>query len=619
MTRYVTVSSADYEQAVRLALDHAHALDAAAGAMAAQAWVGGGAPAFAAELGSRRRALLAALEAGLATIAARLDPAPRVPSLHSPLTTMNASAGAFAGVDLAQLDRLIAGLARAGESLPPAGRRFAALGAPSGATVGAIGEWAGASVTDLRRRLALLQEHPATPLAPPSATPPAMGSPAVGPSLTSDGTGFLASPAGAPPPHTSSVGASTPRTSPAGSPTSGTPVIPAALVAFGVFGEHARSAVTGLLDRAAAGDGRALAAVLDRQRQGTDPTLAARVNTWWRTLDQPARLRLGASRPQLVGALDGVPARVRDQANRAFLAAEKVRLAALLTVVPDDMSLKLAWPAVLDRTLLALEHIRMIESGLAMGGRNGRPPALLLAFDLSALGQVTLSFGDPDTADRVVAYVPGFNTRLSTFTGDFNRAAVLWDQAHYLAPGQELASIAWLGYRAPQLDALALRQDMTVAGPGAADLGARPLAAFTDGLRATHVPARTAKLTVLGHSYGSLVTGKAALLRPGRLADDLVFVGSPGVGVERAEQLGVPASRVWAGEAAGDPVGDLARFGDDPCDTAFGARRFYVEDGPFYLTFAAHSDYWTPDSKSLKNLANIVSGRYHDITTNAGD
>ncbi|MET9341183.1 alpha/beta hydrolase [Nonomuraea sp. NPDC003804] len=537
-----------FQHAVRHAAEVAGILDEPARALAAQAWVGGGAPAFAAELARQRAALVAALESALRRIAAEGD---AVPSLGRPATALSAVHGSFAGVEPAQLRRLISGLTIAADELP---RAAAGLGAPE---VAAIGAWAAAQAGDLRRRLTLILR---------------------------DG-GELA---------------------------------PAPLVAFGLYGGHAPSTVTVLLNGAAAGDTTALARLLDLQRQAADPTLAARVSAWWRMLDSTARDQALKALPA-AGFLDGLPMTVRDRANRALLATEKARLAALLTTVPPDPHLALTWPAVLDRVMRELDHVKVIEQGLAQGGRNGRPPAYLLSFDVRSLGEAAISFGDPDTADRVVTYVPGMNTRLASFHEDLNRAAVLWDQAHYFAPGRKIASIAWLGYRAPQIDWQLTVPGQSVATDGAADTGARALASLVDGLRASHDPSGKAKLTMLGHSYGSLVTGKAALLRHGRFADELVFVGSPGVGVRRAEELGVGPGRVWAGEAAGDPVGDLARFGNDPGDDSFGARRFYVEDGPFYLTFKAHSDYWNDHSQSLRNLAHIVNAEYHRVTQNAGE
>ena len=68
--------------------------------------------------------------------------------------------------------------------------------------------------------------------------------------------------------------------------------------------------------------------------------------------------------------------------------------------------------------------------------------------------------------------------------------------------------------------------------------GAPNLVADIGGLRAAHVAAtgENGHLTAIGHSYGSYILGKAAA--QGADVDDVVFVGSPGVGVDHAKDLG---------------------------------------------------------------------------------
>ena len=83
------------------------------------------------------------------------------------------------------------------------------------------------------------------------------------------------------------------------------------------------------------------------------------------------------------------------------------------------------------------------------------------------------------------------------------------------AAGPGTAVVAWLGYDAPNV-----RQ---VISDGRAKSGAQQLQRFILGLRST--AARLQHVTVLGHSYGSLVAGLAAKA-PG--ADDLVLLASPG-------------------------------------------------------------------------------------------
>jgi pimeloyl-ACP methyl ester carboxylesterase len=155
---------------------------------------------------------------------------------------------------------------------------------------------------------------------------------------------------------------------------------------------------------------------------------------------------------------------------------------------------------------------------------------------------------------------------------------------------------------------------------------------FQEGLRAT-AEGTPARQTVIGHSYGSLVVGKAAA-GTGLPADGVVFVGSPGVGVDAARDLAVPPDRVWsttsrndiiqyatpspaafardlmvaatvpgAGPllAFGTPENDLW-FGHNPSDPAFGGHTFPSSPD------AGHLGYWDPDSPSLDALAAITLG-----------
>jgi hypothetical protein len=124
--------------------------------------------------------------------------------------------------------------------------------------------------------------------------------------------------------------------------------------------------------------------------------------------------------------------------------------------------------------------------------------------------------------------------------------------------------------------------------PGAAsqsfaDAGAPKLAAFVNSFAANHSGA--GHVTVIGHSYGSTLVGDA-LAHAGMKADDGVFVGSPGVTVDKASQLGLDPSHVWASKAKFDPVPEVSaslnplnwyddhsvRCGNDPTSSAFGGR-----------------------------------------------
>jgi len=557
-----------FRRASALVADHRADLDQAVHLMAAHAWVGGGAPRFAAELARHRAILQSCLETALAEVSRLVVRhgmlPPGMPSAQTSVTSMTATSSAFRGVNVETMNGLVCSLERAAERMSDLSVRLHAelavlcLPTNAGWDVAHSADWARGQARDLKRRLSWIQRAE-----PDSWTPWHSG------------------------------------------------VVPSGVIGFGLFEAFAPDPgmAAALLRRIAAGDHTALMAVVALQEQGQDPGLAARVHTWWRGLPRGLREQLVSAMPQGVGSLNGLPASIRDRANRLFLAMEKASLRAesarLTRQIAESGEPTMFLP--LDAVLSALKRIDMIERTLALGGADGHPPVFLLSFNHAGLGRLVVSWGDPDTADTTVTYVPGLGTRLDTFDGGVERARRLWQQCQTTAGDRQVASIAWLGYDAPQLDPGIVSPSRSVAMGGAADRGAGALAAFVDGLHAAHQPVASARNVLLGHSYGSLVTGKAAVLRPGLLADDIIFVGSPGVGVEHASDLGLAPGHVWVGEAGNDPVAYLGRFAADPGDTGFGAQRFLVERS---VITEAHSNYWKPYSASLRNMAMIVNSQY---------
>ncbi|MFI6323608.1 alpha/beta hydrolase [Nonomuraea sp. NPDC050556] len=529
-----------------LAAAHHADLDGAARLMHAHAWVGGGAPAFASDLGGRRVALQAAFSGALASLADLVvrqggQVAP-LPSFGTSVAAIGPAPSGYQGISPEAMAALISALSDAGAVLPSVGSRLAAelsgvgLSADFGQSVGAIGVWAGAQAPDLRRRLALVRRE-----APD--------------------------------------------------------VLPAGVVAYTLFGGYIQ--LEELLRRLSAGDSSAVAALLAVQEG--DPTLAGRINAWWRASPQDELLDVPG-----FGLLNGLPAVVRDRANRRSLALEKARLAAAIsaattTLQPSDLG---HWELLSNQ----LRRAEMIERELQP--MPGHPVPLLLSYSLDGLGRLVVSWGDPDTADITVTSVSGLTSGLDAAHGDLQRARALWQQSTATSGDRAVASITWLGYDAPQLDPGVLVPATSVAFSQAAARGGGALAGFVDGLRAAHEPSGTARSVVIGHSYGSLTVGHAARLRPGRLADDLVFIGSPGVGVGYASELGVRGGHVWVGEAGGDPVAALGRFGTDPGHASFGANHFPVGRDVFT---SAHSSYWDQDSVSLTNMGHIINGHYDKL------
>src|SRR5439155_7923829 len=112
-------------------------------------------------------------------------------------------------------------------------------------------------------------------------------------------------------------------------------------------------------------------------------------------------------------------------------------------------------------------------------------------------------------------------------------------------------------------------------------------------------------VTVVGHSYGSLVAARAAGVQPGAV-DELVVLGSPGVGADRAADVPVPDGHLWVGAASGDPVSRVSWFGADPAAAAFGGRRFNAESSDGASPLAQHCGYLEPGGEALTAVARIA-------------
>ncbi|MEV2269899.1 alpha/beta hydrolase [Nonomuraea africana] len=261
---------------------------------------------------------------------------------------------------------------------------------------------------------------------------------------------------------------------------------------------------------------------------------------------------------------------------------------------------------------------QLIAAGVVVLGATGaaQPPA----------GERLVKvYGDLATAERVAIIVPGSDTTAATFENSTHRpggaARALLAEARRLDPGARVAVVAWLGYDSPAT------WSTDVLTEGAADDGARALRQEVTGLRAR----TSAPISLLCHSYGSVVCAKAA---PGLPLADVALFGSPGTTRPTAAALtsgpadssgpadasggswssGGDAPRVWAGRQDRDWVSyvpDLKigpfGFGGDPMDPAFGARLFATGPG-------GHSDYFTPGTASLRNLALITLGRAAEVS-----
>lgn len=367
-----------------------------------------------------------------------------------------------------------------------------------------------------------------------------------------------------------------------------------------------------------------------------DASPAAR-KAWWAGLTDEQREEYLAVYPDQIGNLDGIPALVRDAANRDNL---QLLIGKLDGLDDEEAETKLA-------------GLREIDRQLSAGHRPGEPPMYLLGIGDQGNGRAIVSFGNPDTARNVSAYVPGLNTSLDKefASSDLKRARDTAIGARYYDSSS--AAMVWLGYDAPQSpDGI---DSLDVMGDERAEKGGGAFNRFMGGISVTN-ESEDPHMTAVGHSYGSRTVG-AATQEEGGIpgVDDIVLVGSPGVGVDRAEDLGVGKDHVFVGAADNDVVtrlpskqqsavgaavwmtgpagsyflGDLADqgdddlwFGKDPASSAFGARRFQVDEGPELVSsegfsIDAHSRYFDPnrDAVSANNIALVTAGRPDKLKT----
>jgi pimeloyl-ACP methyl ester carboxylesterase len=229
----------------------------------------------------------------------------------------------------------------------------------------------------------------------------------------------------------------------------------------------------------------------------------------------------------------------------------------------------------------------------------------VLASDHHGDGRTVEVVGDLRTAERVAVIVPGVSTTLDNFDrglGGVARRSPYWQASRLYeaarATGARVAVVAWLGYDPPDGIGLgAVRSDQAVAG-------ARALVRFVAEVVAYRP---SASITLIGHSYGSLVLAYAAGRLPAQVTD-LVALGSPGMDVTRASQLRTHA-RLWVGSAGGDWTRWLPDIrilglghGTNPSRPWFGARRLEVGGA------GGHDGYFLPGTASLRSIAAVVDG-----------
>jgi hypothetical protein len=335
------------------------------------------------------------------------------------------------------------------------------------------------------------------------------------------------------------------------------------------------------------------------------PPTARDVVALWSTLDSATRAKLESTAPRLIGGLDGVPADVRNVANRTWVSQSITQL-------------KQKIPTVTGRVLAEsdqheLQMLTVVQAALR-SAKNG-PSRTLLSADPVGEGKAVIVLGNIQTADYVTYLVPGMfytvDGQLGAWTGDAEdlySQQVAWlkrlSAADPADAHKTVAVVAWMGYHTPDLTNI-----------GSLDLAYQARDALSSSVeslqlqRAGHLP----YTTIVAHSYGS-TAALMALTQDDFSVNALVLVGTPGSAAQSAKDLHVTHTNVWVGSAAWDPVPTSAFFGSDPSAPSYGAHTLGVGGGSDAITGVklgqsiGHNDYFDPGTESIRNMAVIGIG-----------
>jgi pimeloyl-ACP methyl ester carboxylesterase len=211
----------------------------------------------------------------------------------------------------------------------------------------------------------------------------------------------------------------------------------------------------------------------------------------------------------------------------------------------------------------------------------------------------SVMFGDLERVRHVAVMIPGVGD-VSNLTADWLPSARnLFDAA------ESAVVILWKGYDNPR--------DILAAATESVECDAELMGAgreLTEFIRLLPIgPDQT--LTIVAHSFGSIVTG-TALADCDLRCTDVVVAGSPGMTVDELRQLHVETSHFYSEVAPGDAVAGLGIFGAAPTSPSFGGTRMRT-NADEHVPVAEHSSYFVPGSEALENIADVVTGRYGSV------
>lgn len=358
--------------------------------------------------------------------------------------------------------------------------------------------------------------------------------------------------------------------------------------------------------------GRAMAAILGAGNE-QDPAMRRHlVSSVFAELHPLDAERLAEQYAADVANLPGVPAPLRFTANRVLIDdrhrvadLEFTRLRKLLNRAIDDLAdtapriRKQRHPLaarVKDVELAARRVAIANQFRIAHNDHEGRFVTrqflTVIPSTRTSSGRVVEVFGDLRRATSVLIVVPGVTNHYTTFHETREQSEALARHAAIEYPDERIAVIEWMGYEVPGW----VRGTL----PHAANRGGPELRDFVESLDL----GPDVQLTILGHSYGSIVVSEA--LKAGVRPDRVVFTGSPGVHADRTADLGMTDGSVFALAASRDVISRLRWHGKNPASEPFGATRL-ATDG------YGHASYFKPGGLSLRNLIHVALGRVEQV------
>lgn len=331
-------------------------------------------------------------------------------------------------------------------------------------------------------------------------------------------------------------------------------------------------------DAPSAGSGVALPAsaqaALERAAEILLALAPAQVVAFLERTDPAVLAALMRDDPSALGNTNGVPIDLREQANRAAL----------------DQAISEAQARGDTQQIAFLESLKQ---------QIDQPDTNLLYFDPSQ-DHYAVAIGNVATAQHVAVLVPGVSDNADQ---DMINGWIPYSRTIYSASngdGGSTAVIMWKGYQDPTIPE-APSMDYAVSGASA-------LTSFCNGLGL----GSGQSLTLIGHSYGSVVTG-LALSNDGLRPTNVIALGSPGMGVDNVSELNLQPGQFFDEAAPGDPITALGYFGTDPSSMTFGGTRMSTGGTGAFPSLSIHSSYFDAGSESMRNIADVVTGHYSQV------